>query len=68
MGGPNIRSAFFVALLDIAIAEKDKATQNFFCCFVCEQVEEEATASEIIDMIKHAGTALYYVDAKLGER
>lgn len=57
------------ALVDVASAEKDKATQDFLWGFVREQVEEEATASGIVDMIKRAGaTGAYMVDAKLGER
>lgn len=56
-------------LVDVASAERDKATQDFLWGFVREQVEEEATAAGIVDMIKRAGNAgLYYVDAKLGER
>lgn len=57
------------ALVDVASAEKDKATQDFLWGFVREQVEEEATAAGIVEMIRRAGEAgLYYVDAKLGER
>ncbi|MDO4163024.1 MAG: ferritin-like domain-containing protein, partial [Bacteroides sp.] len=56
-------------LVDVASAEKDKATQDFLWGFVREQVEEEATASGIVDMLKRAGeTGVYYVDSKLGER
>lgn len=56
-------------LVDVASAEKDKATQDFLWGFVREQVEEEATASGIVDMLKKAGaTSVYYVDSKLGER
>lgn len=56
-------------LVDIASAERDKATQDFLWGFVREQVEEEATAAGIMDMVKKAGNAgVYYVDAKLGER
>lgn len=56
------------ALVDVASAENDKATQDFLWGFVREQVEEEATASGIVDMLKLAGPAVYVVDAKLGER
>ena len=46
-------------LVDVAAAEKDKA----------KQVEEEATAAGIVDMIKKAGaTGIFFVDVKLGER
>lgn len=56
-------------LVDIASAERDKATQDFLWGFVREQVEEEATAAGIVDMVEKAGNAgVYYVDAKLGER
>ena len=56
-------------LVDVAAAEKDKATQDFLWGFVREQVEEEATASSIVEMIKRAGNSnLYFVDSKLGER
>lgn len=56
-------------LVDVASAEKDKATQDFLWGFVREQVEEEATAAGIVDMLKKAGEAgLFFVDAKLGER
>ena len=57
------------ALVDVAAAEKDKASQDFLWGFVREQVEEEATASGIVDMVKKAGaTGIFFVDAKLGER
>ena len=56
-------------LVDVAAAEKDKATQDFLWGFVREQVEEEATAASIVDMIKKAGaTGIFFVDVKLGER
>ena len=56
-------------LVDVAAAEKDKATQDFLWGFVREQVEEEATAAGIVDMIKKAGaTGVFFVDVKLGER
>ena len=56
-------------LVDVAAAEKDKASQDFLWGFVREQVEEEATAAGIVDMIKKAGaTGIFFVDVKLGER
>lgn len=52
-----------------ASAEKDNATQDFFWGFVREQVEEEATASSIVDKIKHAGEAgLAFVDSQMAQR
>ncbi len=56
-------------LVDLASAEKDKATQDFLWGFVREQVEEEATAATIVDRFKWAGTTgLLFVDSQLGQR
>ena len=56
-------------LVDVASAEKDKATQDFLWGFVREQVEEEATALEIVDRLRKAGEAgAFFVDAELGKR
>ena len=56
-------------LVNVASEVKDKASQDFLWGFVREQVEEEATASGIVDMVKKAGaTGIFFVDAKLGER
>ena len=56
-------------LVDVAAAEKDKATQDFLWSFVREQVEEEATANAIVEKLKLAGNmGLLFVDARLGER
>lgn len=56
-------------LVSVASAERDNATQDFLWGFVREQVEEEATAAGIVDMVKKAGAAgVFFVDAKLGER
>ena len=56
-------------MVDVASAERDKATQDFLWGFVREQVEEEATAAGIVDKIKKAGeSGLFYLDAELGRR
>ena len=56
-------------LLDLAIAEGDKATQDFLWTFVREQVEEEATASGIVDRIRKIGdTAIFNLDQQYGAR
>lgn len=56
-------------LVDIASDEKDKATQDFLWGFVREQVEEEATASGIIDRIKKMGdSAIFNLDQQYGSR
>ena len=39
-------------IVDIASEEKDKATQDFLWGFVREQVEEEATAKNIVEKLK----------------
>lgn len=56
---------------DIAMKEKDHATYNLLQWYVTEQVEEEATVSEIIDHIKLVGDngyGLYTIDKELATR
>ena len=56
-------------LVDLASSERDKATQDFLWGFVREQVEEEATASGIVDRIKKMGaTAIFNLDQQYGAR
>ena len=56
-------------IVTIAIEERDYATDNFFRSFVDEQVEEEATAADIVDRIKIAGEAgILIMDNQLGQR
>lgn len=56
-------------LLDLAEEEKDRATQDFLWQFVREQVEEEATASGIVDRLKKMGeTAIFNLDEEYGRR
>lgn len=62
-------SRFIDELMDVAIAENDKATQDFLWGFVREQVEEEATASGIVDRIKKMGdSAIFNLDQQYGSR
>lgn len=42
-------------LVNLALEEKDNATFNFLQWFVEEQVEEVATANELLDLVKLAG-------------
>ena len=59
------------ALVDLAAKEKDHATNGFLQWFVTEQVEEEATAADILNRLKLAGetpTGLYLMDRDLGSR
>jgi len=58
-------------LMDIAVREKDYATQNFLSWFVKEQVEEEANASEIlarIKMLKDIAGHMFWLDKEIGKR
>jgi ferritin len=58
-------------LSDMAMKEKDHATYNLLQWYVNEQVEEEATFSEIIDkfkMVGNDGYGLYSIDKELGSR
>lgn len=56
-------------LMDVAIEENDKATQEFLRWFVNEQVEEEESAKDIIDKFKVYGVhGLYCIDHDLGKR
>ncbi len=58
-------------LSDLAMKEKDHATYNLLQWYVTEQVEEEATVSEIIDHIKLVGDngyGLYTIDKELSGR
>lgn len=56
-------------LLELAISEHDKASQDFLWQFVREQVEEEATASGIVDRIKRMGdSAIFNLDQQYGSR
>ncbi|MDD2436646.1 MAG: ferritin [Massilibacteroides sp.] len=56
-------------LVDIASAEKDKATQDFLWGFVREQVEEEESAQKIIAKFKLMGEKnIVFLDMELGKR
>jgi len=58
-------------LVDISIEEKDHATQSFLKWFVDEQVEEEASADEIVkqlQLMENAPGGLYLMDKELGQR
>jgi ferritin len=58
-------------LMDLAVAEKDYATQILLQWYVTEQVEEEANDNEILGMLKMAGSStgtLLMIDKQLGKR
>jgi ferritin len=58
-------------LVELAVAEKDHASGVFLQWFVNEQVEEEASASEILHQIKMLGDSkqgLFMLDRQLAQR
>ena len=58
-------------LMELAIAEKDHATQALLDWYVTEQVEEEKNATEILQTLRMIGnntSALYLYDKELGTR
>ncbi len=58
-------------LVELAKTEKDHATEVFLQWFVSEQVEEEATAHEVLQKLQLAGndgSALFILDSELGKR
>jgi len=58
-------------LVNLAVDEKDHATNNFLQWFVTEQVEEEATVTQIVDKLKVIGdnpVARFMVDRELAQR
>jgi ferritin len=58
-------------LVDIAIGERDHATQNFLQWFVSEQVEEEAAANEVLQQLKLLGdnsAGLFMLDRDMAAR
>ncbi|MFZ5951581.1 MAG: ferritin [Candidatus Rifleibacteriota bacterium] len=58
-------------LVDLALSLKDHATANMLNWFVGEQVEEEASAKGVVDMINLTGNApggMFLVDRELAAR
>jgi ferritin len=58
-------------LVNLAIEERDHATNIFLQWFVTEQVEEEASANDIVQKLKLMGDArhgLFMLDRELGQR
>ena len=58
-------------LFSKARTEKDLASENFLQWFVAEQVQEEATASEIVGKLRMVGDrpgAALYLDKEYGKR
>jgi ferritin len=58
-------------LYELALTEKDYATQMELQWFVTEQVEEEESAGQVVDQLKRVGEqpmGLLMLDRQLGER
>jgi ferritin len=58
-------------LVDLAIAEKDHATNSFLQWFVNEQVEEESSADQVVQqlkMVENAPGGIFMFDRELGQR
>ncbi|MBD3331096.1 ferritin [Candidatus Peregrinibacteria bacterium] len=59
------------SLYELAVKEKDYALESFLKWFIDEQVEEEASAQELIDKLKLAGQegpGLFMLDKDLNAR
>lgn len=58
-------------LVDLAVEIRDHATNNVLQWFVAEQVEEEASADEVVQKLKLVGgdpSALFMIDRELAQR
>ncbi|MEF3254610.1 MAG: ferritin [Deferribacterales bacterium] len=58
-------------LVDLALEERDHATNAFLQWFVSEQVEEEASVNEILDQLKLTksdGNGIFMIDKELATR
>lgn len=64
-------SASIHQIYDLAVKESDYPTQVFLNWFVAEQVEEEKSTGDIVELLKlggSAGPALIMLDRQLGAR
>jgi ferritin len=64
-------TALINKLVNLAVSEKDHATNNFLQWFVSEQVEEEASAEEVVQklrLMKDAPGGLFMIDRELAQR
>jgi ferritin len=58
-------------LVNLAVGERDHATNIFLQWFVTEQVEEEASADEVVQKLKLVGDdsgGLFMLDGEMGQR
>ena len=64
-------TALINGLVDLAVEEKDHATEIFLQWFVTEQIEEEESANDILSQLELAGdvgSGLFMIDKELGAR
>ncbi len=63
-------TAMINAIVDVAESEKDRASVPLLQWFVKEQIEEEATASELLESLKLGGEGggLFMLDREAGAR
>jgi len=58
-------------LMDLAVSEKDYATQSLLQWYITEQIEEESNDTDILTMLKMAGSSsgtMLMIDKQLGKR
>ncbi len=58
-------------IMDLAVEEKDYATQGFIAWFIDEQIEEERNVRDILQSLEIMGNnqqALYMMNVELGKR
>ena len=57
-------------LVDVALADGDKPSQDFLWGYVREQVEEEASAQSIVEKLRRCNdhSGILFLDEKLGQR
>ncbi len=71
LGHEQLVTSMIHHLYEVAVAEKDYATQMMLHWFIDEQVEEEANATQILETLKMVGDkghALVMLDRQLASR
>jgi ferritin len=64
-------TALINALVDLAVKQRDHASNSFLQWFVNEQVEEESSADKVVQQLNLAGengSGLFMIDRELGTR
>ena len=67
----RMNSKQFIMLMELALEGKDHASANFLQWFVDEQVEEEASASTLVEktkLVADSGGGTYMLDRELASR